>query len=205
MNKIIKTFAVCMSVMALAASCVGLDTPPYDRETDLTYWSEDEGAAFAALNSCYGRITSMNEMLYMEGASDNAYVKGLTSTQPIANGSFSTDNGYVKSIWDNYYAGIRTCNELLNNIDKVPALAADLKARYIAECKTIRAYYYYELYTRFGAIPYTTKVLTVAESETIGRTSREDVLSYVIADLEDVISSNALPATYSSEYVSPFS
>lgn len=197
MNKIMKTFAVCASVMAVAVSCVGLDTAPYDRETDLTYWSEDEGAAFAALNSCYSRITGMSEMLYMEGASDNAYVKGLTSTQPIANGSFSTDNGYVKSIWDNYYAGIRTCNELLNNIDKVPALAADLKARYIAECKTIRAYYYYELYTRFGAIPYTTKVLTVAESETIGRAPRAEVLAYVIADLEEVIASGALPATYS--------
>ena len=139
--------------MLAASSCIGLDTPPYDRETDLTYWSEDPSSALAALNSCYGRLTSMNDLLYIEGASDNAYVKGLTSTQPIANGSMSTDNSYIKGLWDNYYAGIRSCNELLNNIDKVPALEADLKARYIAEAKTIRAFYYYQLYTRFGGVP----------------------------------------------------
>lgn len=182
--------------MLAASSCIGLDTPPYDRETDLTYWSEDPSSALAALNSCYGRLTSMNDLLYIEGASDNAYVKGLTSTQPIANGSMSTDNSYIKGLWDNYYAGIRSCNELLNNIDKVPALEADLKARYIAEAKTIRAFYYYQLYTRFGGVPYTEKVLTVAESESITRSSKEDVVTNIVNELEGVISSNALPAKY---------
>lgn len=196
MKKIFNTLAICASAVLAAVSCVGLDTAPYDRETDLTYWSNDPGSALAALNSCYTRLTGMSEMLYMEGASDNAYVKGLTSTQPIANGSFSTDNGYVKGIWDNYYAGIRSCNELLNNIDKVPGLDADLKARYIDECKTIKAFFYYELYTRFGAIPYTDKVLSVAESETISRTDRADVVANVIRELESVVDANVLPAKY---------
>ena len=196
MKKRINSLIVCASVMLAASSCIGLDTPPYDRETDLTYWSEDPSSALAALNSCYGRLTSMNDLLYIEGASDNAYVKGLTSTQPIANGSMSTDNSYIKGLWDNYYAGIRSCNELLNNIDKVPALEADLKARYIAEAKTIRAFYYYQLYTRFGGVPYTEKVLTVAESESITRSSKEDVVTNIVNELEGVISSNALPAKY---------
>ena len=196
MKKIFNIVTVCAGVMFTAASCIGLDTPPYDRETDLTYWSEDPASAVAALNSCYTRLTSMNEMLNMEGASDNAYMKGLTETQPVANGSLSTDNGYVKSIWDNYYAGIRLCNELLTNIDKVPGLSAELKARYIAEGKTLRAYFYYELYTRFGDIPYTEKVLTVAESESISRTAKADVVNNIVNDLESVITSEALPAVY---------
>ena len=196
MKKTIKNVIVCASVMLAASSCIGLDTPPYDKETDITYWSEDPSSAVAALNSCYTRLTSMNELLYMEGASDNAYVKGLTSTQPIANGSMSTDNSYIKGLWDNYYAGIRSCNELLNNIDKVPSLDAALKARYIAEATTIRAYYYYELYTKFGGVPYTEKVLTVAESESITRTEKDDVVTNIINDLGAVLSSNALPAKY---------
>ncbi|MBQ8483082.1 MAG: RagB/SusD family nutrient uptake outer membrane protein [Bacteroidales bacterium] len=197
MKKILNIVTVCASVM-FTASCIGLDTPPYDRETDLTYWSEDPASAVAALNTCYTRLTSMSEMLNMEGASDNAYMKGLNETQPIGNGSFSTDNGYVKAIWDGYYAGIRICNELLTNIDKVPALDESLKARYIAECMTIRAYFYYELYTKFGDIPYTEKVLTVAESETIERTPKADVVTNIINDLETAISSNALPASYTA-------
>lgn len=196
MKKRINTVIVCASVMLAASSCIGLDTPPYDRETDLTYWSEDPSSAVAALNSCYTRLTSMYDLIYIEGASDNAYVKGLTTTQPIANGSMSTDNSYIKGLWDNYYAGIRSCNELLNNIDKVPSLDADLKARYIAEATTIRTFYYYQLYTRFGDVPYTEKVLSVAESETITRTSKDEVVKNIVEDLGDVIKSNALPERY---------
>jgi len=39
--------------MIYAASCVELDTAPYDRESDLTFWDEDKGAALKALNTCY--------------------------------------------------------------------------------------------------------------------------------------------------------
>ena len=185
------TFA---GILFAASSCIGLDTAPYDRETDLTYWSKNEGAAEAVLNSCYASMFSASEIIESEGASDNAYVKGLGTTQPIANGSLSTDNSYVKGIWDHYYASIRICNELLNNIDKVPGLASDLKARYIAECKTLKALFYYELYTKFGAVPYTDAVLTVAESESISRTARETVKQKVVDMLTSAIGD--LPESY---------
>ncbi|MGM9768730.1 MAG: RagB/SusD family nutrient uptake outer membrane protein [Candidatus Cryptobacteroides sp.] len=185
------TFA---GILFAASSCIGLDTAPYDRDTDLTYWSKNEGAAEAVLNSCYMSMYSAFEVIEAEGASDNAYVKGLGTTQPIANGSLSTDNSYVKGIWDHYYASIRLCNELLNNIDKVPGLAADLKARYIAECKTLKALFYYELYTKFGAVPYTDAVLTVAESESISRTARETVKQKVVDMLTSAIGD--LPESY---------
>jgi len=196
MKKIFCYLTLSAAVLGIIPSCVSLDTAPYDKETDLTYWSGDPNAALYALNSCYGYITSMNEMVTMEGATDNAYVKGLTSTQPIANGSYSTDNSYVKGIWDNKYSGIRLCNELLTNIDQVPSLSSELKARYIAECKVIRAFLYQELYTRFGDVPYATKPLSVQESETISRTKRAEVLENVIGDLEAAINSNALPVKY---------
>ena len=185
------TFA---GILFAASSCIGLDTAPYDRETDLTYWSKNEGAAEAVLNSCYASMFSASEIIESEGASDNAYVKGLGTTQPIANSSLSTDNSYVKGIWDHYYASIRICNELLNNIDKVPGLASDLKARYIAECKTLKALFYYELYTKFGAVPYTDAVLTVAESESISRTARETVKQKVVDMLTSAIGD--LPESY---------
>jgi len=199
MKKIFCYLTLSAAVMGILPSCVGLDTAPYDKETDLTFWSGDPNSALYALNSCYGYITSMDEMITMEGATDNAYVKGLTSTQPIANGSYSTSNSYVKGIWDNKYSGIRVCNELLNNIDKTPSLSADLKARYIAEATVIRAFLYYELYTKFGDVPYVTTTISVQESETISRTPRATVLANVISDLESAINSNALPASYSTD------
>ena len=194
MKRKLFAFTTFAGILFAASSCIGLDTAPYDRETDLTYWTGNEGAAEAVLNSCYASMYSASEIISSEGASDNAYVKGLGTTQPIANGSLSTDNSYVKGIWDHYYTSIRLCNELLNNIDKVPGLASDLKARYIAECKALKSLFYYELYTKFGSVPYTDAVLTVAESESISRTARETVKGNVVRMLEEAIGD--LPESY---------
>lgn len=178
------------------SSCVSLDTPPYGSESDLSFWTENEQAAFATLNSCYTRFYSISQMIESEAATDNAYGKGVSLAEPIGKGAYSTDNGYVKGLWDGWYAGIRTCNELLNNIDKVPNLSPELKARYIAEAKVIRASHYFELFSRWGAVPYTTDVLTVSQSLAIARTPRETVVNNVISELTEAINSNALPAVY---------
>ena len=192
-----KKIFLVLSVLGLAASCVSLDTPPYDRETNLTFWSEDPNAAFDAVNTCYEYIASMDELMYSEGMTDNAYVKMPTGyTQSIGNGSYSTADDYVKSVWDFRYAGVRVCNELLDNIDKVPGLSQELRARYIAEAKVIRAYIYYELYTKFGDVPYTEKVISIKESMSMSRTPKAEVVANIMSDLEEIISSNALPKSY---------
>lgn len=198
MKNILKSSLIILLVISTMSSCIGLDTAPYDRETDLTFWSKDPNAAIDAVNTCYQFITSMEELIYSEGMTDNAYIKMPAGyTQSIGNGSYSTADAYVKSVWDYRYAGIRMCNELLNNIDKVPGLPELLKKRYIAEVKTIRAYIYYELYTRFGDIPYTEDVISINEAARIGRTDRNTVVGKIIRDIEEVVNSKALPESYS--------
>ena len=105
----------------------------------------------------------------------------------------------MKSVWNSRYAGIRLCNQLLENIDRVPKLDPDLKKRYIGEAKVIRAYHYYELYTKFGAVPYSTKVLSISESQSIGRTDRATVVSNILSDLDEVINGNYLPTSYDAD------
>ena len=93
MKTIIKTLILSAAVMFSAASCLSLDTPPDDRETDLTYWDEDPDAAFNAVNSCYNTIISMQEFLYGDSYTDNAYIKPQVSNpNAIANGSYSTSS-----------------------------------------------------------------------------------------------------------------
>ncbi len=197
MKTIIKTFILSLAILPGAVSCISLDTPPYDRETDLTFWDEDPDAAFDAVNSCYNTIISMQELLYGDSYSDNAYI-GLQVGNPnsIGNGSYSTSDDYVEAVWDSRYAGIRLCNELLTNIDRVPGLDPALKNRYIGEVKVIRAFHYYELYTRFGDVPYTEDAISIPESQTIARTPRATVLANVLRDLDEVINNDWLPASY---------
>lgn len=196
----IKNIFVVASVAVVNAACVGLDTAPYDRETDLTFWSENKNAALSTLNTCYTQLSSMDEQMFAECMSDNAYTKQPNDyTQNIGNGSFSTADRYVANFWDNRYSAIRKCNQLLMNIDKVTSLSDDLKKRYIGEAKAIRAYHFYELYTRFGAIPYPETVISIAESQTMERTPREAVVSHIIADLNEIINGNYLPASYDAD------
>ncbi len=189
---------IISAVLAFAASsCVSLDTPPYDRETDLTYWETDPNAAIGVLNTCYTYLANMDEQLYSEGMTDNAYVKRSTEfTQSIGNGSYSTADTYVRNVWNGRYAGIFYCNQLLNNIDRVKTLSEELKKRYIGEAMVIRAWHYYELYTKFGAVPYSTAVMSVEDSKTISRTDKETVVASIIADLAEVIDGNYLPDSY---------
>lgn len=97
MKTTIKNLILSAVLVVGGASCVDLDTAPYDRETDLTYWEEDPEAAVKALNTCYTYLGNMDEQLYCEAMTDNAYTKQPNdATQNIGNGSYSTADPYVK-------------------------------------------------------------------------------------------------------------
>lgn len=101
MKTTIKNLILSAVLVVGGASCVDLDTAPYDRETDLTYWEEDPEAAVKALNTCYTYLGNMDEQLYCEAMTDNAYTKQPNDfTQNIGNGSYSTADSYVKQVWD---------------------------------------------------------------------------------------------------------
>jgi hypothetical protein len=179
----------------ILSSCLDIDTPPYDRESDLIFWN-DPSSAEKTLNACYEYLASTEEILYADAATDNAYCKVQDFTRDIANGSYSPAADYVKRIWDSRYGGIKKCNRLLVNIEKVPELTEELRNQYIAEAKVLRAWHYFELYSRFGDVPYYTHVITMSESAEIGRTPKAEVTANIIADIDEVINNNRLPASY---------
>lgn len=196
---ILKYNVAIAAVLLLATSCEMLDLAPHDRDTDLNYWKKP-GAALYAVNKCYSGMNNADEVLFSDAMTDNAYTKSTnTHNQAIGNGSFSTAHSYVASVWDYRYAGIRECNLLLNNIQHVPELTDDLRNRYIAEATFIRVYHYFELYSKFGDIPYFTHVLSMSESKTIARTPKEEVLQNMLDDLSTIIDNNYLPTSYSSD------
>jgi hypothetical protein len=188
--------AISFLTMLLSTSCVDLNVNPYDQMSDSNFWGKNE-AAIDALNTCYTNLMSANEVIFSDAMTDNAYCKAGYN-QAIGNGSYSTSDGYVQSVWSSKYAGIRNCNILLDNIDKVPGLTSELKNRYMAEAKVIRAYMYFELYSKFGDIPFFTKTVSIAESQSVPRTPRADVVKSLLDDLNEIIDNNYLPESYPS-------
>ena len=108
--------------------------------------------------------------------------------------SFNIGNYYsgaaaseLSDTWEHYYRAIRKCNMLLDTIDVVPK-SIDLsdekyetdKLNYKSESRFLRAYFYWELFLRYGPIPIVTKVLNPNGDLFTGYETRPSVKEYIV-------------------------
>ncbi len=104
--------------------------------------------------------------------------------------------GYLETAWTNNFNGVYNANAVLDALGTKGSNIGDtsLETRYTAECKFLRAFYYFQLTRLFGGVPLITKPLTAAEVSTIGRSSVASVDSLIIDDLNFAAAN--LPASY---------
>ena len=111
--------------------------------------------------------------------------------------SFNIGNYYgsggaaeLTSVWESRYRGIRKCNITINtleaeNADKLrPAdLSVELfqtrKTNFIAEARFLRAYFYWELFLRYGPVPMVTTELDPNGDLMTGYTERPDLKTFM--------------------------
>lgn len=126
---------------------------------------------------------------WMDAATDLAHTSFAYGTRT----SFNIGNYYATSAsdeltgtWEHFYRGIRKCNMLLERIDDVPK-ASDLsaeqfaidKTNYIAESRFMRAFFYWEMFLRYGTVPLVTEVLDPDGDLLTGYTTRPDLKTYM--------------------------
>jgi len=165
--------------------CKDLDLAPTNRLTDATYWTSAD-RALSVLNTAYAGIYRPDFFFFNEGASDNAFnqLGDQAGANSLGRGSFNAALSRLKDEWDFHYAGIKTANILLQNIDRVPNMDATLKARTIAEARTIRAWHYFMLATWYGDIPFFREDISIEQSRSIARSPRADVITFVLSELD---------------------
>lgn len=196
-NYLIKISLSVLLVFFLLPACKKLDLVPTDRFTDVTYWTT-AAKADAVLNTAYSQMFNNNRFFLNEALSDNAYNgrgdnEGVAS---IAAGTYDASLGRIRNEWNDHYSGIKTCNILLENIDKVPNMDATLRDRMKAEARFLRAFQYFQLMTWFGDVPLFDKDITLDESLNISRTPKAQILDFVLTELDGALA--ALPKN--SEY-----
>ena len=96
--------------------------------------------------------------------------------------------------WESRYRGIRKCNMLLNRIDDVPqptdidaATYEERKGYYKGEAMTLRVWFYWELFLRYGPVPIVTEVLNPDGdllSNYTERPSVKDFTDWLITELD---------------------
>ncbi len=185
MKRYIYSIAILFGAIALG-SCNPMDNEPTNSYTDKNFWT-DINKAQNMLNMAYNQMYSAGKMWSDERLTDNLYEgRGYTDQRSMRNGTADTSTGLFASEWSDLYGGIKTCHVILGNIDRLEA-DAKTKAFMIAQTRYIRAAIYFRLTNFYGAIPFFTKDITLAESKTIPRTSHDEVIKFIHSELDDIL------------------
>jgi hypothetical protein len=167
---------------------------------DQTATIKDEASALAMVNGCYAMIDGTDwwagrfQRLMLECSTDNGWGGNDYQDRPTELGTMAftnvlnPDNGYVQATFDQFYQGVRNCNNTISVIPRAPINDA-LKKRAVAEAKFLRAYYYFELVKTFGDCVLYTDLPTSAKL--IPRSPAKDVYAQIVKDLKDA--ANDLP------------
>ena len=190
-NKIYVLAALALTL----ASCQKdlLNRTPMDSYSNGSLWTSQSDAV-AALNGCYDGWENDYNIIYLDAASDNSYSQfPWEGYQDYGNGTVTPGDNNASSRWS--YTTIQKCNWFLENVDKTP-MDSDLKERYKAEVRFLRAYEYFIMSQLYGDVPLVTKTLSTAEANTVTRTPFADVRKFILGELDTV--APILPVSYES-------
>ena len=101
--------------------------------------------------------------------------------------SFDSSHGPIADYWESCFRGINKANFVIGNEESINAienaiLSPELKAKFVAEAKFMRALFYFFLVTRFGNVPLITEIPTTTDGVAISPS--DDIYDLMIADLQ---------------------
>ena len=208
-----KTYRILalLTVSAVAVSCHFLD---FD-ETDGLYTHEDIYKYFdntkQMLTNVYSYIPQdfgAIDGAMRDNACDDAECGNAgCDVQDFNNGNWSSLSTH-DTAWS-LYDGIRAANGFIASIADVDFSRfehstgyenMEKQLRYFPyEARVLRAFYFFELARRYGDIAMPTRVLSIAEANTIGKTAFHDVIAFIVAECDECASDGNLPDTYAGQ------
>lgn len=134
-------------------------------------------------------------------ASDDCYAGGGAYADRAtweAWNSYTVDPavGPQDDFWGRNFIGINRANTLLSKLDGVKDIQESLRARFAAEAKFLRAYYYFDLVRLFKNVPLFTSLVAPADMFNVTQAKPEDVFAQIEKDLNEAIP--VLPETVSA-------
>lgn len=129
----------------------------------------------------------------------NNWVMDVRSDDALKGGGGTGMEGYIHDLevgvvrsncdvvefkWRNNYYSISRCNNAIKAIASAGGIDDAAKASYIAEMKTLRAYYYFDMYRLYQKFPYIDENVNPSEVRADAYT-RAEMLGFIKKDLED--------------------
>jgi tetratricopeptide (TPR) repeat protein len=136
-----------------------------------------------------GNVASDDTEKGGESGSDQLYA------QQIQLFNIPADNDATRFAYQVEYVGIRRTNLALENIPNI-TMDAPLKARYLAEAKFMRAWYYFNLVRTFGDVPLV--LSSTIETTVLARTPKAQIYDQIIKDLTEAEAVLPKPSQYAA-------
>ncbi|MEN8228057.1 MAG: RagB/SusD family nutrient uptake outer membrane protein [Bacteroidota bacterium] len=148
-------------------------------------------------------FNSIDGAMRASGTDEAVHVNSLSSIRRFNDGTWSPQQT-IDAQWGNLYSGIYNVNMYLKGIEgkrwddlkwnEDYAEIMEQFSLYPYEARFLRAYFYFELFKRYGGVPIIEKELSPEEANQVVRASAEDVANFIISECDTVI--EKLPATY---------
>ncbi|MFR9556561.1 MAG: RagB/SusD family nutrient uptake outer membrane protein [Rikenellaceae bacterium] len=199
-NNISKIIAISTAVMAMVGCSKYLE---YD--TNRAYTDEYVWTTYTMVNrymtAVYGKLPSTFMSVgsaFLDCTTDNAEHLGQnTDSNRFNTGTISAFDS-PNAGWDDSFKGIRLANTLINNLDTLTlpteqydteTRAAHLRAieRYKGESRFLKAYFYFELFKRYGEVPIVDDWVSDTEPVDASRQSIADVISHIGVTLDEAL------------------
>ncbi|TWV13285.1 RagB/SusD family nutrient uptake outer membrane protein [Bacteroidaceae bacterium HV4-6-C5C] len=162
----------------LAVACLtGCDLDRYPDATlaDSNFW-HSEADLRGACNRLYNQLSG-----FSHDTRADELVK--TSADAISSGQRTVPS--TSSDWSDAYARISTANNIIQKTVN-PAVAENIKNRYLGEAYFFRAYYYFMLVKKYGDVPLILQVFDDPKDPLLKspRTPREEIIQQCYSDLD---------------------
>ncbi len=191
-----KMFLLALAVVAcLAVACKKtnedlplqrlLDDDVFDPKDSIGYYARAyQMNIYAAMPNNFSGVN--NSSLLLDAGSDDAIASTPNSVvEQFVNGRWSAWN-LPDNVWGRYYSGIRMVNVYLSRIGVVP-IDPVLKSQYKAECRFLRALFYFELVKRWGGVALVgDKVFSLDDNLQLSRNSYDDCVHYIMAECDSI-------------------
>lgn len=209
MKLYIKYLTIGLMATTMLASCADiLDKKPLTEISDNDLWS-DPALLKAFVNSRYNQvgvngaesmqssIVDETELTWLRGCETHNFARLSPTDLGRMNGAWW---GWDNRSWSTKWTNISNCNIFFERVDNVAFTDETEKTKLVGQVRFIRAFEYWDLIARWGAMPIITKSFSINDrGEIVGqkRNTYKECIDFLVSELDQA--AKELPANWSGD------
>lgn len=196
-----KIYILLLSIAVMSSCNKQLDQQPVSNLATTNFFNNNNDF-LQGVNGAYSQLKAVPDQLLWLGEMRSDNINAISDGNRDWDGinTFSpniTTVAFITNAWKTNFNGIFNANTVLKALtDKGGVISNNtLVTRYTAECRFLRAFYYFQLVRLFGKVPVISSPLTATEVNSVARGPVTQVYQLILEDLQYAAAN--LPASYS--------